>query len=64
MKVRLEVTFALHTTVKWSIIEKLKQATFLSHRRKPEIDISHVKTVVSLRFSKKSSLLVKRYLAI
>ena len=40
---------------------ELKQGTFLSHGRKPEINISHV---VSLRFSKESSLLVKRYLAI
>ena len=43
---------------------ELKQATFLNHGRKPEINISHVRTVVSLRFSKKSSPLVKRYLAI
>ena len=29
---------------------ELKQGTFLSHGQRPEINISHVRTVVSLRF--------------
>ena len=30
---------------------ELKQVTFLSHERKPEVNISHARTVVSPRFS-------------
>ena len=41
-------------------IRELMQATFLSRGRKPEVNISHTRTVVSLWFSSKSSLLVKR----
>ena len=32
-------------------IRELKHATFLSHGRTPEVNISHARTVVSLRFS-------------
>ena len=31
---------------------ELKHATFLTHGRTPEVNISHARTVVSLRFSK------------
>ena len=33
-----------------AINRELKHATFLSHRRQPEANISHARTVVSLRF--------------
>ena len=32
-------------------IRELKHATFLSHGRQPEVNISHARTVVSPRFS-------------
>ena len=32
-------------------IRELKHATFLSHGRQPEVNISHARKVVSLRFS-------------
>jgi len=38
--------------------------SFLNHGRIPEVNISHVTTVISPRFSTLSSLLVKRYFAI
>ena len=46
------------------ILGSFKHATFLSHGRQPEVNISHARTVVSPRFSNKSSLLVKRHLTI
>ena len=39
---------------------ELKHTTFLSHGRQPEVTISRARTVVSLRFSNWSYLLVKR----
>ena len=44
------------------IIMKLKQVTFLSYGRKPEVNISRVRTVASHRYSNKSSLQVTRNL--
>ena len=38
----------------------IKPGPFLSHRRKRELDIEHARTVVSLRFSNLSSLLVTK----
>ena len=32
------------------VIRELKHATFLSHGRQQEVNISHARTVVSLRF--------------
>ena len=55
------------TTYRWCLQQyniELKQATFLSHGRKPEANFSPSKTVVSPRFSYYSSLLVKRFLTI
>ena len=43
---------------------ELKQATFLSDGRKPEVNIWHIRTVISPRFSNYSSVPVKRYLTI
>ena len=38
--------------IETSAVRELKHATFLSHGRQPEVNISHARTVVSLRFSK------------
>ena len=43
---------------------ELKHATFLSHGRRPEVNISHARTVESPRFSNLWSLLVRRNLTI
>ena len=42
------------------VIRELKHATFLSHGRQPEVNISHARTVVFPRFSNECSLLLKR----
>ena len=38
---------------------ELKQAMFMSHEEKPEVNISHARRVVSTRFSNLTSLRVK-----
>ena len=43
----------------WCLTRELKHATFLSHGRQPEVNISHARTVVSLTFSNLSYLLVR-----
>ena len=45
-------------------MREFKHATFLSHGRQPEMNSSHARTVLSLRFLTLSSLVEKRYLAI
>ena len=51
---------ALKELYSWCLTRELKHATFLSHGRQPEVNISHARTVVSLTFSNLSYLLVKR----
>ena len=41
-----------HETIVTKDKRELKHATFLSHGRQPEVNISHARTVVSVKFFK------------
>ena len=60
---RVRVT-SRRTCIQTHIHNELKQATFLSHRGKSEVNIWHARTVASPRFSNQSTLLVNRYLTL
>ena len=60
--------FILNTTDQsngvWANNTEVKQAAFLSHGLKPEVNISHAKAVVSQILKLIVSILVKRYLKV
>ena len=49
---RVTLTNRFRVAVRLFSNRELKHATFLSHGRQPEVNISHARTVVFLRFSK------------